>query len=488
MATKNPNLRLSLVFAGIFFASSFVAVYAFKVYSSAYSYSSLSLFAPPDESGSGNLIVETGNKIDLSIDEQTGKSSGKIHTYIGPPQSQAVGKGLKFLADSQFENGGWGAGSHSRQDVTDPKSVQMDPATTAFCALSFIRSGSTLAEGPYAQNVNKALFFMLETVESAPKNSHNITTLTGTQPQSKLGQNIDVSLASQFLTRVLDFTTTKPELDKRIREALAVCIQKIQNSQNTNGSFAGGSWAPVLQSAMANNALEYAKNQGIEVNDSVLLKSRNYQAGYAGDDAGIATISSEGLDSEDFTSLKSISSGSATYSFDAGVELYNAASAFRANAPLMMEAESIVAKGKKEGKIKENATITKDNLMDAGVNEDQAEEMVRAYKVTEKAQDRLNDETVISGFGNNGGEEYLSHMMTGESMVVSDDKTWNEWSQKTFDRITKVQNGNGSWSGHHCITSPVFCTAAVIMTLSVENEKEYLLASSQNASKTFMKK
>jgi hypothetical protein len=32
-----------------------------------------------------------------------------------------------------------------------------------------------------------------------------------------------------------------------------------------------------------------------------------------------------------------------------------------------------------------------------------------------------------------------------------------------------VQNGDGSWTGHHCITSRTFCTAAAVLVLSAPN-------------------
>jgi hypothetical protein len=82
----------------------------------------------------------------------------------------------------------------------------------------------------------------------------------------------------------------------------------------------------------------------------------------------------------------------------------------------------------------------------------------------------LQSEEVLSGFGNNGGEEFLSYMMTSESLVATDDKEWDNWHKRMNGLFEKIQNPDGSWSGHHCITSPVFCTAAVIMTLGADRD------------------
>lgn len=47
-------------------------------------------------------------------------------------------------------------------------------------------------------------------------------------------------------------------------------------------------------------------------------------------------------------------------------------------------------------------------------------------------------------------------------------------AEKMSELLPKAQNGDGSWSGHHCITSPVFCTAAVVQVMGVENDRELL--------------
>ena len=41
-------------------------------------------------------------------------------------------------------------------------------------------------------------------------------------------------------------------------------------------------------------------------------------------------------------------------------------------------------------------------------------------------------------------------------------------------RMAKIQIANGSWTGHHCITSPGFCTAAVIQCLTADRDSELL--------------
>ncbi|MEM6966863.1 MAG: hypothetical protein AAF573_19015, partial [Bacteroidota bacterium] len=110
-------------------------------------------------------------------------------------------------------------------------------------------------------------------------------------------------------------------------------------------------------------------------------------------------------------------------------------------------------------------------LAASGYTEQEANDFLQSYQVNKAATQNLKDDKVLAGFGNNGGEEYLSYMMASESLVLSqDEESWNQWHNKMKNNLGNIVNSNGSWSGHHCITSPVFCTAAVVMTLTADRE------------------
>ena len=81
---------------------------------------------------------------------------------------------------------------------------------------------------------------------------------------------------------------------------------------------------------------------------------------------------------------------------------------------------------------------------------------------------QLNDEKFIKGFGSNGGDEFLSYMNIGESLVVNGGAEWQKWDKSITENLNRIQNGDGSWSGHHCITGRTFCTAAALLTLTVD--------------------
>ncbi|HRD52344.1 MAG TPA: hypothetical protein PKY96_06815 [Flavobacteriales bacterium] len=331
--------------------------------------------------------------------------------------------------------------------------MSTDPATTAMVAMAIMRMGSTLDQGPHAQQLGRATEYLLKQVESAPKGAINITQLQGTQIQAKLGANIDVALTAQFLSNLVAKLNEQHPKRLRAMRALNTCVDMIQRGQNSDGSQRGDGWAGVLQSSFAATALESAKSQGADVDDESLKLARDFQKGNF--DANKGTVATERA---------------------AGITLYAVSGSTRNSAAEARELNEVVIQAKKEGKIKKDAPVTVKTLEDAGVSRSEAERLNTAYQVYEAAKQQAQADNVISGFGNNGGEEFLSFLQTGESLVIAKDQGWKNWYQQTTGRLTSIQNQDGSWNGHHCITSPVFCTATSLLILSINNDIEHLVA------------
>ena len=373
--------------------------------------------------------------------------------YKTPAKSQhAIETALVWMEKAQQKDGGWGAGSYYHQDITDPHAVTSDPATTAIVSMALLRCKNTPTTGKYSANINKATNFLLLAVENSPEKSDNITTQEGTQPQIKLGSNIDVILTSQYLTNLLAEIENDKVLKPRVKNCIDKCIRKIQRAQQTEGSVKGSGWAGVLQSSLANNALETAESQGAKVDTAVLEKSRSFQKGNY--NAG---------------------SGDVKTDMGAGVMLYSVSSSSRASAKEAREAKDKIEEGKKQGLLKPEEKVTAANLRKLGESYDQAAKDETAYQVNQASKNRAQQQDVMDGFGSNGGEEFLSYLQTGEGMIVSKDGDWKKWYDNISGRLLKVQNNDGSWNGHHCITSPVFCTATCLLVLSVNNDIEHLL-------------
>lgn len=369
------------------------------------------------------------------------------------PVMRSEERGLEWLVKAQANDGGFGAGSHARQDIVDPHAVSTDPATTAMVGMALLRLGSTPDKGEHAGVLKRATEYLLTQVENAPKGAVNVTQLQGTQIQAKLGANIDVALTAQFLSNLVAKLDEQHPMKLRAMRSLNTCVSMIQRSQNTDGSVQGDGWAGVLQSSFAANALESAKSIGAEVDQTSLDLARDYQK--ANFDATSGTVATERA---------------------AGVTLYAVSGSTRSSAVEWREVNERVDKAKKEGKLAEDAPVTPDALEEVGYTPAEAEKMNTAYQVYNAAKVQAQDERVISGFGNNGGEEFLSFLQTGESLVIGKDNGWKNWYQQTTGRLVSIQNNDGSWNGHHCITSPVFCTATSLLILSVNNDIQHLLA------------
>lgn len=361
---------------------------------------------------------------------------------------QSVENALGWMAEAQQKNGGWGAGSHYKQTEMDPHAVQADPATTSMVGMALLRNGSTLDKGQYSQQLAKAVEYILKEVENSSPNSLNITNLTGTQIQTKLGQNIDVVLASQFLTNLLEKLSNDHPLRKRINEALNVCVVKIQNGQMADGSSQGAGWAGVLQSSLASNALEAAEHAGADVDEKKLAQAKDYQK-----------------------SNFDASSGDVKTDQGAGIVLYSVSGSARASAKEAREVQEQLVKAKK---LPAGESVKAEDLRELGYSEEEATRKATAYNVFQSAKQTAQREDVMSGFGNNGGEEFLSFLQTGEGLVIAKDNSWKNWYDDISGKMIRIQNQDGSWNGHHCITSPVFCTATCLLILSIENDLQGL--------------
>jgi hypothetical protein len=75
----------------------------------------------------------------------------------------------------------------------------------------------------------------------------------------------------------------------------------------------------------------------------------------------------------------------------------------------------------------------------------------------------------------------VSYLLTSESLVIAGGGEWQKWTDKMQGRLLSIQSPDGSWTGHHCITSPVFCTAAVLQCLTADREASLLTKISANA-------
>lgn len=373
-------------------------------------------------------------------DKDADKWRNKIQ---GAPLSGDVKEGLAWLADHQLGDGSWGEGEGYRKMArAGAGPVQKgNVGDTCFAGMALLRSGNSLKQGPHASRVIKAAGFVAGQIEQSDDKDLWVTKQRGTRLQSKLGPYIDTFASVLFLTELKGEMPDQAAND-RIDKALHKVLSKIQTNQRTDGTWDSAGWAPALAQAVVTKGINKASRKGVKVDATV----RQRAGGYA---RGQFDMAGRGF------------GGGGT----AGVELYGAASALgslgetvatdAADAP---ELERQYRNAKKPAE-KAQAKRELDRIRDTRVEADAAKDAVVA---------RMADPSFVSGFGSNGGEEFLSYMLIGEELAAEGGARYADWSKGMVANLRRIQNKDGSWTGHHCITGRTFCTAAALLVLTID--------------------
>lgn len=388
-------------------------------------------------------------KPDKTVSELDGTAQEQPDTTVWAPAvepkplSENVIRGLSWLAEHQLEGGGFGQGEESTQMGAHLKHLKDKPnlADTCAAALALLRAGNTPTTGDYGPNILAAVRFVVSHVLASDEKSLFVTDIRDTRLQMKLGTYIDTFMASLLLAEVKGKMPGEED-EKKVCAAIEKIMNKIEQNQKEDGTFGGRGWANALSFSMASKGVNRLAQSGTVVNNSIRAKLENQAQGQYDEDAG--TFGPAG---------------------SAGVALYASA----ANLSAMQDSENTN---------KQQRSELEKKLKDADTDEERKEisEILLRYDKNEKllvsAQgaviDKLGDEQFIAGFGSNGGEEFLSYMNIGESLVVKGGDAWSKWDKEITNNLNRIQNKDGSWTGHHCITGRTFCTAAALLVLMTD--------------------
>lgn len=365
------------------------------------------------------------------------------------PLGESVEKGLRWLAKQQLAGGGWGQGDeapgmgHHMAGMKDSPNV----ADTSMALLAFLRAGHTPNKGAHRDVVHKGLGYVLAEIENADADSLAVTSVRGTRVQAKIGPYADTFAALMVLSEARGTMRDGPA-NARLDAALKKVVRKIEKNQRQDGTWDGAGWAPVLSQALAAKGMNRAAQQGIPVSEVVLDRLEDQAHGQV----NLQTYSFSGEDA-------------------AGIGLYGGAAATAAArdsaTTRKVKADSMKAKaGKGGGGTEHKSPGAPPTAAEIAAAEKRAAASGKAAEQVEVVLlANLSNDGFIAGFGNNGGEEFLSYMMISESLVAKGGDDWAKWDAQISTLINKVQNEDGSWTGHHCITGRTFCTAAALLVL-----------------------
>ena len=258
--------------------------------------------------------------------------------------------------------------------------------------------------------------------------------------QSKIGEFADTFAALMMLTEARD-SMRDGVANARLAAALKKVVHKVEKNQRANGSWDDKGWAPVLSQALAAKSLNRAAQTGSVVSKDVLDRVEAQASGAEGESGGA------GVEIYGKSAKPSTMRDTATRK-KAKVETMKKAANKNKPQPLNQSPEAVPTAA-------ENAAAEID-----------ANASMKAAVETERALiSRLDDAGFVAGFGNNGGEEFLSYLLISETLVQRGDDDWRKWDVAIGKLVDKVQNEDGSWTGHHCITGRTFCTAAALLVL-----------------------
>ena len=434
------------------------------------------------------------------------------------PLSEAVKKGLTFLAKGQHSDGGWGQGGGWRTGAKNNGRVEgpntADPSDigdTCLALLAFFRAGHTATEGEYKDSVKKGLQFVFERVEKSDGKDLYVTDVRDTQVQSKIGPFADTFLATLMLSELKGHAG--PD-DARLAKCLDKALDKVAKNQKEDGTYAGNDgWAPVLSQGLATKCLTRARQNGAAVGDELIARAtKQSRAAAKGTEvatapvggvavgakpvptAGKAEIASSELAASDRVLPERALRGSGGGGFGgagpgaAGVPLYAKGQAGTNLQDVVNSANADAAKAKE---VIADPKAPQAKKAEAQQTLEQAEKLNTDNNIFQLGLARdAKDGRFVAGFGSNGGEEFLSFLNLSETMLVRGGKDWDDWDAKMQESLPKAQDKNGSWSGHHCITGQTFCTASALLVLLADRTKfpeDVLAAAREEAKKAAVK-
>lgn len=343
----------------------------------------------------------------------------------------AVGKGLKWLVSVQGKDGGWGQDGGETSYVRQGERLESngnDVANTAVAAEALLHTGTTMTRGAYREPLQRAVEFVLRQVEQSPAEGLAVTSRQGTQIQRKLGPYIDTFLTSKLLAE-LDGTMADAKANARVRLNLQKCVAKIEKAQLKDGSWnLSGGWAPILGTSMASQGLYIAHSKGAVNAQASMDRVDRYSA----QPAGVAAGTPGGVVGGVIGSVASAAPAPA------------AAPPAAAGVPLYKKAQELEQLSRTEKDRQKNA------------------------KQIQEITGQLSDARFVTGFGSIGGEEFFSYLNISESLHRTGGAEWKKWNADMTAKLLKLQNEDGTWAGHHCITGRVAVTSAAILLLTAD--------------------
>ncbi|MCZ6834549.1 MAG: terpene cyclase/mutase family protein [Planctomycetota bacterium] len=197
-------------------------------------------------------------------EEDLGAQNAPLENEMSAALVESVQRGFVYLKSQQNSDGSFGRGRYGRH-----------VGITALCALTFMGDGNLPGRGPYGEQVERALEFVLS----------NVTETGLIAAETSHGPMYGHGFATLFLGELYGMT---PE-DSRVRDALVKAIELIVGTQHDEG---GWRYNPVPVDADISvticqiMALRSARNSGIKVPKRTIDRAVQYVRACQNSDGG----------------------------------------------------------------------------------------------------------------------------------------------------------------------------------------------------------
>ena len=191
---------------------------------------------------------------------------------ITPEAERAIAKGLAYLARTQAKNGCW---------RTEGMGGAYPTAMTALAGLGMMAAGNTPCEGEYAENVRRAVYFILNSCSRS-----GLITAIVEENRSMHGHGF----ATMFLAQAYG-AEQDTDLQRKLHDAITRAVALTAKSQSVNGGWLytpdqNGDEGSVTVTQI--QALRAARNAGIKVPKSTINRACEYLKKCANEDGGIS--------------------------------------------------------------------------------------------------------------------------------------------------------------------------------------------------------
>lgn len=283
-----------------------------------------------------------------------------------------------------------------------------DISNTAMATMTLLGTGSTIKRGKYHRQIRRAVDWCLRRVKRGIAYGGAPYQPHHTQIQNDLGPNINIYYAALLLSQIIPLELDRGE-EALARKELRDMVGIIAGLQRKNGAFEQ-SYEPMLTTVTAWLCLRQSAAIGISIRGASVDKVLEY--------------------------LRR--------------ECYQKGSG--------------VFKDPSHGTAPRFVTQASGLRVFYSMGEEQPAEMEKATRILKGM--RFDQEAA----GRAGGEHYLGALFAVQALHLGKDKPFGIFYQGIAGDIMRCQNRDGSWTGYHCITARVFCTACAVTAMLTPNK------------------